>query len=68
MKLSDAKHNKKKRPFVDTPELTINVKQDKNKIAGFEVRYKGTTKLFKVKKHDITAAWKEVEKFVAEIK
>lgn len=67
MKLSAAKHTKKKRPFVDTQELTITVKQEKNKIVGFDIRWKDKHKHFAVKKQNILAAWKEVEQFLAGI-
>ncbi len=68
MKISSAKHNKKKRPFIDTGEITITVSQEKNKITGFTVRYRKSAKEFPVIRHDITAAWKKVEQFTKSIK
>ncbi len=68
MKLSAAKHNKKQHPFVSTEKLNITVKQEKNKIVGFDVKYNGKIKYFPVKNLNITNAWKEVEKFTKTIK
>ncbi len=70
MKLSAAKPNKKKRPFIEDGKITIITLQEKNKITGFRVKYKDKEKEkdFMVKKQDITSAWKEVEKFTKDIK
>lgn len=67
MKVSAARPNKHNRPFVNDDKVTIVAKQDKSKIVGFDVKFGMKQKFFPVKKHNITAAWKEVENFTKTI-
>lgn len=58
---------KKEVPFINTSTLSIKTLHEKNKVKAFEVTKRGITKTFTVVKHDILKAWKEVEKFTADV-
>lgn len=64
MKIESATNNPRVKPFVNDGKLSIEAHHEKGKITKFIVTCKKETLEVEVKKFNILAAWKEVEKFL----
>jgi hypothetical protein len=71
MRLELVTATKKRKLFVDRPELQIEtiVREEDNSIVAFKCKVgKKKEKEFKVRDYNITNAWQEMEKYIGNIK
>lgn len=67
-RIPEAQNQFTPKPFIDDGTLKLVTVEKEGRIEEFVVTYKGTTKNFPVKKFNILEAWKQVEKFLADLK
>ena len=69
MKISKAKTNRKKTPFVSAKDFTMTTQEVNNKIVSFTVTVDGTTKIFPIgARFNILSAWKRAESYFSKLK
>lgn len=67
-KIPEAKNKFMPKPFFDNGILKLITREEEGRIVEFIVNYKGEEKTFPVKKFNILEAWKQVEKFLIDLK
>lgn len=67
-KIPKSKNKFTPKPFIDNGILKLIVREEDGRFVEFIVMYKGQEKRFPVKNFKILDAWKQVERFVEDLK